>query len=49
MGKNGRFEEMTEKIYRKVFKGTLNDDVSKVTRLCGYKFILGLNHILSYW
>ena len=40
---------MTEGLYTRTFSKTLHDEVGKLTRLCGYKCILGLHQILELW
>jgi hypothetical protein len=49
IGKNGRIEEITEGLYRRVFDVSLQEEVTKVGRLCGYKLILSLNQVIEEW
>ena len=49
IGKNGRIEDITEELYLKIFKRTLREEVNKVSKLCAYKILPGLNQIVEGW
>lgn len=47
MNNYGKIEEISQNIFNKLFKPAVNDDLSKIKKICVYKMLLSLNYLIK--